>query len=173
MGGESQMEASTGDDINLELYVRTLTPPGARSRQEDVLERLEHVEEADPVDDVFVKVWGKQIDPTTRAADTDQGQFILNRIAEFQQWALANNTTLESFYQTHEQSSSITGEDHTTIVLPKIGLAEYHGNELHQVSPCTQNDGVFNVGDHLEDLERRVSDKPTERKAVVSQVAEE
>lgn len=168
------MTADTqSDPIRLELYVRTLSPPGARRRQEDVIDRLQELDEDGHVDDVHVQVWGKQIDPTTNAADTDQGQFILNRIAEFQQWALANNTTLESFYQTREQSSSITGEDHTTVVLPKMGLAEYHGSELEQVTPCTRRDDeVFSVTDHLDALERRVT-RPAEPEAAATPVAEE
>ncbi|WP_336002336.1 HTH domain-containing protein [Halorientalis halophila] len=150
------------DSLRLELYVRTLSPPGARTRQEEVIERLQRLEDEGQITDFYVKVWGRQIDPTTNAADTDQGQFILNRIAEFKQWALAENTTLESFYQTHEQSSSITGQDHTTIVLPKMGLAEYEGTELQQVTPCTEGDEVTSVINHLDELERRLTDQPTE-----------
>jgi hypothetical protein len=163
--------SSNTDPIRLELYVRTLSPPGARTRQEQVIKRLQRLEDEDHIDDFYVKVWGRQIDPTTKAAETDQGEFILNRIAEFKQWALANNTTLESFYQTHEQSSSITGQDHTTIVLPKMGLAEYHGSELEQVAPCTDEDDVHSVVNHLDDLERRLADQPTTSTAAT--VAEE
>ena len=164
---------SATDPVRLELYVRTLSPSGARARQEAVLERLQRLEDEGHIDDVYVKVWGKRIDPTTAAADTDQGQFILNRIAEFKQWALAENTTLESFYQTHEQSSSITGQDHTTIVLPKMGLAEYHGNELAQVAPCTDGDAVYSVIDHIDDLERRLAGPSAAEQASPSSVAEE
>lgn len=163
---------SESDGIRLELYVRTLTPPGARTRQEEVIERLQRLEDEGHIEDFYVKVWGRQIDPTTNAAETDQGKFILNRIAEFQQWSLANNTTLESFYQTREQSSSITGEDHTTIVLPKMGLAEYDGPELEQVTPCTDGDVVESVVDHIDDLERRLVDQPTTQTAATT-VAEE
>jgi hypothetical protein len=163
--------SSNTDPIRLELYVRTLSPPGARTRQEQVLKRLQRLEDEGHVDDFYVKVWGRQIDPTTNAAETDQGEFILNRIAEFKQWALANNTTLESFYQTREQSSSITGQDHTTIVLPKMGLAEYHGNELEQVTPCSHGDDVTSVVNHLDALERRLVDQPTASAAAT--VAEE
>ncbi|WP_299268757.1 HTH domain-containing protein [Halorientalis sp.] len=159
------------DPIRLELYVRTLSPPGARTRQEQVITRLQRLEDEGYIADFYVKVWGRQIDPTTKAAETDQGAFILNRIAEFKQWALANNTTLESFYQTHEQSSTITGQDHTTMVLPKMGLAEYHGSELEQVAPCTTGDDVHSVVNHLDDLERRLVDQPTT--SVSTTVAEE
>jgi len=164
---------ATTDPIRLEFYVRTLSPPGATTRQEAIIDRLERFDEAGHVADYHVKVWGKGIDPTTKAAETEQGEFILNRIAEFQQWALANNTTLESFYQTRRQSSSITGEEHTKIVLPKMGLAEYHGSELQQVSPCTEGDDVLRVIDHLDDLEQRVTTDTAATNSVLTPVAEE
>ncbi|WP_136716150.1 HTH domain-containing protein [Halorientalis salina] len=168
------METTTDTDpVRLEFYVRTLSPPGARARQEAVLERLQRLAADGHIDDLYVKVWGKQIDPTTRAAETDQGQFILNRIAEFKQWALAENTTLESFYQTHEQSSSITGEEHTSIVLPKMGLAEYHGSELEQVAPCTTGEETYSIVDHIDDLERRLAGPSATEQETVSPVAEE
>lgn len=167
------MEPTTpSDPIRLELYVRTLSPPGARTRQEEVIDDLQHLEDADHVADAHVHVWGRQIDPTTNAADTEQGQFVLNRIAEFKQWALANNTTLDSFYETREQSSSITGADHTSIILPKMGLAEYHGAELAQVSPCSEPDSVYTITDHLEDLRHRATDS-TPGQPTTTPVAEE
>jgi hypothetical protein len=165
--------SATSDTLRLELYVRTLSPPGARSRQEAVIDRLRRLEDDDHVDDVFVKVWGKQIDPTTSAAETEQGQFILNRIAEFQQWALANNTTLDSFYQSRQQSSSITGEEHHTIVLPKMGLAEYHGDELEQVSPVAVGEDTETVPEHVDALERRLVQGVTPQQTTVAPVAEE
>ena len=159
------------DPVRLELYVRTLSPPGARTRQEAAIDRLQHLSERDVVEDAHVQVWGRRIDPTTNAAETDQGRFILNRIAEFKQWALANNTTLGSSYETREQSPSITGTEHTTLVLPKMGLAEYHGTELYQVTPCTEPDGGVSVTDHLDDVERRLADQPAP--ASTRSVAEE
>ena len=167
------MSADTNDRLRLELYVRTLSPSGARSRQEEIVDRLGRLDDDGHVDDVFVKVWGNGIDPTTSAAETEQGQFILNRIAEFQQWALANNTTLDSFYQARQQSSSITGEEHHTIVLPKMGLAEYHGDELQQVSPVATGDRTTTVPEHLDELERRLTRETTTQSSAVTPVAEE
>jgi len=162
------------DSIHLELYVRTLSPPGARTRQEEIIDRLRRLEEDDDIAGFSVQVWGRQIDPTTSAAETEQGEFILNRIAEFQQWALANNTTLESFYQTRQRSSSITGEEYTTIVLPKMGLAEYHGSELERVTPCTgTRDEVETVVDHLEEIERRATAQRLEQPVPGVPIAEE
>lgn len=164
---------ATPDSIRVELYLRTLSPPGAKARQDEVITRLQELDDDGVIDDFNVQVWGKQIDPTSRAAETEQGEFILNRIAEFQQWALANNTTLESFYQTSHQSSSITGEEHTKIVLPKMGLAEYRGRELEQVSPCTDGDEVPSVVDHLETLEAQARTDTSVQNSAVTPVAEE
>lgn len=164
---------TTADGIRLELYVRTLSPPGARTRQEQVIDRLQRLEDEGHIDDFYVKVWGKQIDPTTNAAETEQGEFILNRIAEFQQWSLVSNTTLESFYETREQSSSITGKDHTSIVLPKMGLAEYHGSELEQVAPVSEDDETYTVIDHLNDLEFRLTQEPSGEQTTATPVIEE
>lgn len=167
------MDTPTNESVRLELYVRTLSPPGARSRQEAVIDRLHRLAEEGLVADTNVHVWGRQIDPTTSAADTEQGQFILNRIAEFQQWALANNTTLETFYETREQSSAVTDEEYTTLVLPKLGLAEYHGEELAQVTPCTEPDGVYSVPDHLDDIERREQSRAGGDRSQVPPLAED
>jgi hypothetical protein len=165
--------ATDAGSPRLELYVRTLSPPGARARQEAVIGRLQRLADEGHIEEFHVTVWGKQIDPTSRVAETDQGQFILNRVAEFQQWALANNTTLESFYETREQSSSITGQELTTMVLPKMGLAAYDGSELQQVSPCDAESGVYSVSDHLEDLERRAAADPDRQRSAPTTVAEE
>ena len=37
--------SSNTDPVRLELYVRTLSPPGARTRQEQVLKRLQRLED--------------------------------------------------------------------------------------------------------------------------------
>jgi len=83
----------------IELYVRSMLPDGAGSRQEAVIDTLDELERADEIAGYNVIVWGKQIAPESTAANTDEGRYILNRVAEFKQWALSNNVSLESFYQ--------------------------------------------------------------------------
>jgi len=137
---------------HIELYVRSLMPDGAHERQEAVIERLERLDQNDDIDGFSVIVWGKQVSRESAAAHTEEGTYILNRVAEFKQWALSNNVSLESFYQTTEIESELT-EDYSAMVLPVMGLAEYDDGELKHVAPCTKGDVVHTIMDRLERLE--------------------
>ena len=141
------------DTPHIELYVRSLLPNGAHERQEAVIERLERLSREDHVADFSVIVWGKQVARDSAAAHTEEGQYILNRVAEFKQWALSNNVSLESFYQTTTVDNEVTEDSYTAITLPVMGLAEYHTGELQHVAPCTNGDIVHTIMDRLERLE--------------------
>jgi len=137
----------------IELYVRSMLPDGAGSRQEAVIDTLDELERADEIAGYNVIVWGKQIAPESTAANTDEGRYILNRVAEFKQWALSNNVSLESFYQQTSVDSEVTDSAYEAMVLPVMGLAEYDGDELAHVAPCTKGETVHTITDRLETLE--------------------
>jgi hypothetical protein len=141
------------EDPRIELYVRSLSPDGAQNRQEAVIERLQRLEADEEIADFSVIAWGKQIARDSAGAHTEEGQYILNRVAEFKQWALSENVTLESFYQRQQVENDVTGESYTTLVLPVMGLAEYVDGELRHVAPCTDGDDVHTIMDRLEQLE--------------------
>ncbi|WP_459192172.1 HTH domain-containing protein [Halosimplex sp. J119] len=138
----------------IELYVRSLLPDGAHERQEAVIERLQELDAEDEIEDFSVIVWGKQIARDSAGARTEEGEYILNRVAEFKQWALSNNVSLESFYQRQTVDNDVTDEPYTAMVLPVMGLAEYDGEELRHVAPCTDGDEVHTIMDRLDRLER-------------------
>ncbi|MFC7194520.1 HTH domain-containing protein [Halosimplex aquaticum] len=119
----------------IELYVRSLLPDGAHERQEAVIERLQELDAEDEIEDFSVIVWGKQIARDSAGARTEEGEYILNRVAEFKQWALSNNVSLESFYQRQTVENDVTDEPYTAMVLPVMGLAEYDGEELATSPP--------------------------------------
>lgn len=137
----------------IELYVRSLFPDGAGERQDTVIDTLERLECEDAISGYDVIVWGKQIAPESAGAATDEGRYILNRVAEFKQWSLSNNVSLESFY--HRTSIESAATD--AMVLPVMGLAEYHGDELAHVAPCTEGETVHTITDRLERLEAGVA----------------
>ncbi|MFB6074181.1 MAG: HTH domain-containing protein [Haloarculaceae archaeon] len=137
----------------IELYVRSLLPDGAHERQEDVVDRLQRLDREGRIENFSVIVWGKQVSRESAAAHTEEGQYILNRVAEFKQWALSNNVSLESFYQTVDVASEVTDESYTAITLPVMGLAEYRDGELTHVAPCTKGETVHSIIDRLERLE--------------------
>ena len=142
----------TGTQPRIELYVRSLLPDGAGHRQEAVIEQLQRLDAEDEIADFSVIVWGKQIAHESAGSRTEEGEYILNRVAEFKQWALSNNVSLESFYQTTEVESEIT-DDYSAMVLPVMGLAEYDDGELKHVAPCTKGDVVHTIMDRLDRLE--------------------
>ncbi|MDS0220979.1 hypothetical protein NDI54_06420 [Haloarcula sp. S1AR25-5A] len=152
---------------HIELYVRSMLPDGAHERQEEVITQLETLDENDHIDGFNVIIWGKQIAPQSAAARTDRGKFILNRVAEFKQWALTNNVSLDSFYQDTTVDSEAVPSAYDAMALPVMGLAEYDGNELSHVAPCTKDDVVHTIMDRLERLK---ADQPpaldTERSGV-------
>jgi len=137
----------------IELYVRSMLPDGAGERQEQVLEKLDELERREEIAGYNVVVWGKQIAPESAAANTDEGRYICNRVAEFKQWALSNNVSLESFYQRTTVDSEAAGSAYDAMVLPVMGLAEYDGDELAHVAPCTEGEEVHTITDRLERLE--------------------
>jgi len=140
--------SDTDPTPHIELYVRSMLPDGAHERQEDVIDRLDTLEQNDQIASFNVIVWGKQIAPQSAAAGTEEG-----RVAEFKQWALSNNVSFESFYQRTQVDSEATESAYDAMTLPVMGLAEYDGEELAHVAPCTEGDTVHTIVDRLERLE--------------------
>jgi hypothetical protein len=145
--------SDTAPTPHIELYVRSMLPDGAHERQEEVLGRLETLDEDDRIDGFSVIVWGKHIAPRSAAARTAEGKYVLNRIAEFKQWALTNNVSLDSFYQDTTVDSEAAQSAYDAVTLPVMGLAEYDGSELVHVAPCTGDDTVHTIMDRIERLE--------------------
>jgi len=151
--GDSDMMTGT-QTPRIELYVRSLLPDGAHDRQDAVIERLQELDAEDEIEDFSVIVWGKQIARDSAGARTEEGEYILNRVAEFKQWALSNNVSLEAFYQNHTVGNDVTDEPYSAMTLPVMGLAEYDGEELQHVAPCSNGDEIHTIMDRLGGLER-------------------
>jgi len=143
----------TQTDPYIELYVRSLLPDGAGKRQDAVIDKLAALEREGEIAGFDVIVWGKQIAPESAAANTDEGRYILNRVAEFKQWALSNNVSLESFYERRTADSAVAEDATDAVRLPVIGLAEYDGEELVHVAPCTKGETVHTITDRLDRLD--------------------
>ncbi|QIO24211.1 HTH domain-containing protein [Haloarcula sp. JP-L23] len=138
---------------HIELYVRSMLPNGAHERQEDAINQLHTLDEEGQIDSFNVIVWGKRIAPQSAAARTEEGKYILNRVAEFKQWSLSNNVSFDSFHQRTDVDAEVTESSYEAIVLPVMGLAEYTNNELTHVAPCTKGDTVHTIMDRLDRLE--------------------
>lgn len=147
---------SNGHDaerVTVELYVRSLCSDGTMSPQETVIRRLSRLERDGIVDEYSVHVWGRRVSPNTAAADTDAGRFVLDRIEAFRAWAEDAEMSVQSFFDTDEVDSSITGESYDAITVPTLTLAEFRGDELRWVTPCADGGTVYTVSDRLDALE--------------------
>lgn len=151
----SRAETGDGDDepVTVELYVRSLCSGVERPPQEAAIERLERLERDNVLDEYTVHVWGRRVSPESAAAETAAGRFVLSRIEAFRDWASRNGASVRSFFDTHGVDSAITGESFTAITVPTLTLAEFHGDDLHRVTPCSRDGAVHTVGDHLDALE--------------------
>lgn len=140
------------DEVDVELYVRSLSPPDSRTRIESIVSRLEDLVQDDTISRFRVLPTGSELPATPADAVTDYGAYLLGRIAVFQEWATATGRSVDSLFDRRTVSSSFTGEEHDTISLPTVLMAEYEGSALRFVSPCSEGDEYLTVLERLEDL---------------------
>lgn len=153
------------ESLTLELYVRSLSPGGFLEQQRGVVERLERLEAADVIDDYSVDVWGRGLaDPD--AARTGVGQWIYDRIGEFREWADREGMSLDSFFPVEPVRSDLSDEEYTRIRFPTVTLAEYEGDVLRFVSPCSDGETVHTVMDRIDAL-AGIADVPETRASEV------
>lgn len=153
---------TTTNRLTLELNVRSLSPAGARSRQNAVIDRLEALEADGRIARFTTNVWGSRVGLSTTASRTEPGTVVLEQVATFRQWARENGRSLRSFFETRTTTSPITGEEYTTIVFPMIVLAEYRDGDLRHVAPCTDGERVYTVEDRLDAIAAGEPDLPDE-----------
>ncbi|MFB6221536.1 MAG: HTH domain-containing protein [Halolamina sp.] len=135
------------------LFVRSLSPNGARAQQDAVIERLEELADRGRLDSYTVRVWGRAVGTLSAGGRTEQGRRILDRVDDFEEWAAANGKSVGSFFETREQAVEFTDETRSALVLPTMALAEYAGGEIRFVTPCTDGQQVYTVPDRVDELD--------------------
>jgi hypothetical protein len=140
-----------GDTTRVELFVRSLSPTGARARPLVVIDRLDDLTESGRIDDYAVFVWGKEVGLSTSVAGPERTELVLDRVGQFRAWAADRNAALVGF-ETRE-ASTLTGETYTALSLPVLALAEYDGEQLVGVAPCRTEHEDRTVERRIEALE--------------------
>lgn len=131
--------------------MRDLSPPPDDPRKK-VLSRLRAFEAEGVVDEVSVRVWGKNVSVSRDEADEDR-TIIRERVSEFQTWAERNGHSLEPAFRWREQSSMVSEGRNEVIRLPLQCLAVYTSDKLVGVFPCSMGGETNTVGDCLARLE--------------------
>jgi len=142
----------TIEPVTVDLFVRSLSPVGARGRPTGTIERLRDLVETGRIERYSVYVTGEEVEISSDAPAHERGEFILDRVAAFRSWAAERGVTLDAFDR--REVSTLTGERYTVLALPVMALAESVGGDLACVAPCSTDDGVVTVADRLESLER-------------------
>jgi hypothetical protein len=143
----------TTEPFTADLFVRSLSPVGARGRPAETIDRLGNLAEAGAIDDYSVTVWGREVELSSEAATGERESLVLDRIAALRSWAAERGVALDAFER--REVSTLTGETHTVLTLPVMVLVESVGDEPACVTPCTTDGGVITVEDRLESLEER------------------
>ncbi|WP_276271733.1 HTH domain-containing protein [Haloarcula litorea] len=132
-----------GTGLSAELFVRSLAPVGSKSRQEDLVERLDGLREDGRLADLRVTVWGDSVCPDGALADVGGGAHIVPTIASFYALAAKRNFSVAPFFRNGTVRSSITDEEFQRIVPPQrcLALSDAEG-DLVGVFPCLVDDVV-------------------------------
>ncbi|MBV0925091.1 hypothetical protein KTS45_12880 [Halomicroarcula limicola] len=151
----------------MELYVRSLLPDGYHQRQEELEKRVSALVESGRASDRSVHVWGRQAPATREATTTDVGQFALERVELFREWAAVNDCSLAPAFEVRQVDNRLTDDRYRAIRFPTALLAEFRGDALTCVTPHADEDGVLTVGDRLASLEaeNHTRFKPVDRVA--------
>ncbi|WP_424019334.1 HTH domain-containing protein [Halorientalis pallida] len=164
----------------IELLCRSLAPSTGREQQDRIVQRLRGLDEAGRIRGFEVVLCGECVCPRAATAETDPGEFLLDRHDAFQTWAEETGRDLVGF-EKRDTKSILTGATVTGIVFPRLTLAEYRDGELTFVAPSSDDGEQTTVADRLGDYERGSVDglsdeaqrEPRAEDATVDQVEEE
>ncbi len=146
------MTGETPEGVHAELYVRSLAPRGAADEQATVVETLDKLSDRTTLADYQVHVCGEHLPATPAETQTTFGQYLLNRIAVFTEWAQRNDCSFGKLFERRTVDSALTGATRDVITLPMMTLAEYDGTDLRFVSPCSVDGETVSVRDRLDEL---------------------
>jgi hypothetical protein len=144
----------TADQVRIEAYVRSLAPPpGPKQRQEDVLDRLDRLEQHDTVDETTVSVWGAAICLDGPYRDTAACRRIESRIERFRQWARQADCPVSLPFETQSVTSTVVDDQYERLVPPQVCLAVHTDEDLQLVLPCEIDGQSIAVCEALDWLE--------------------
>lgn len=138
-----------GSTPRIEVYVRSLRP-GDRTAQRRALDTLDELSEGGEIAGYDVVVWGDRVPSTPGDLRTRAGRFVLDRVVVFQQWADRNDATIDSAFDVRTVDSTVTGEQYTELVLPRMVVAAVAGDQLLGVAPATTDGTHYSVAEFLD-----------------------
>jgi hypothetical protein len=130
------------------------------SGYEPLVDHLDHLETTGRIDDYVVYHWGHDLDVSSDRLRCVEDQLARERISAFKQWALENGCTVMGLGDRVTAGVGRMGPEYTAEHLPPVLLAEYVGDDLQLVTPCS--DGDEHVVERLETLDTPDDEEVTE-----------
>ncbi len=146
------LSGSTESGVRIDLYVRSLAPRESRRQIEGVVERLERLADDGVLARYRVIPTGAELPATPADAVTEYGEYLLHRIAVFEEWAAASGRSLDTLFERRTVYSQFTDEEHDAVQMPTMVMAEYDGTALRFVAPCQADEERVSILDRLDAL---------------------
>lgn len=158
--------------MRVQVFLRSLgAPAGCQDKQATVFETLDRLEDAGIVTSTSVTLWGDRIYLSDRCSHTPVGEFVREKIREFEEWA-SGRDGVDLRFERRTIDSSITGESHDMIRPPQVSLAVYADDDLAGVFPCSMDGEEQCVTSYLCEIgklsdEARISESALDDQATV------
>ena len=123
----------TNDERRVELWVNAPHD----SEYELLVGQLEQLETTGAIDDYVVCHWGHDLDVSSDRLRCLEDQLARERISAFKQWALENGCTVMGLGDRVTAGVGRMGPEYTVEHLPPVLLAEFLGDDLDRVTPCS------------------------------------
>lgn len=136
--------------FSVELFVSSLAPKGAHRRQQEVIDRLERLQQDGRIEAITCTVWGDRICPETAPRVTN-GLNALRDIARLQQWADRRGVSLTPFFNERAVEPMID-ESYRVIVPPILCIAISKDDELWGIFPSVKDGQPLSAMDGLDAL---------------------
>lgn len=149
---------TNGDEpLIASLFVRSLSPEGARAEQDRVVERLRGLSDSGVLAEFSLSVWGSRLQPAS-ARRTQAGREVLDTIDRFEAWADRQEPSRSLCFALREPRTPIADTSPTAsdrepeLVLPVMCLAITEHDRLRCVAPWREGSKVHTVTDCLDAL---------------------
>lgn len=132
----------------MELFLRSLAPPGIREQQETIINRVAQLSTNGTIQEHTLTIWGDRIRLDT-APQTDTEEAIREKIERIRRWEATNSVSLAPGFEERQINSPIEGS-YTVLILPIIGLAVYTQTDIWGIFPCKMEESHISVMECVE-----------------------
>jgi len=142
-------------EYRMELFLRSLAPPAARTAQEAIIDRLKRLDDRGHIREFELTIWGDciRLDTTPR---TPTEKALRDKIDRFRRWERRNAVSLAPGFAEAEVDP-LVDDTYTVFKTPMIALAVYAGSNVWGVFPCDVDGESVTVDECLDAFLQRGS----------------